>query len=117
MTDPFYSTPEWITLRERVLARDDRRCTVSRLLGGACSETLHVHHIEPRSERPDLELDEDNCATVCSSHHPAWEALRVQLERSRRPLPRCNHFHMYASGREACDRRRARKLGIVLAAD
>lgn len=114
MTDPFYSTPDWRELRERVLARDGNRCTVARLLGGACGGTIHVHHIEPRSERPDLELDEDNCASVCASHHPAWEALRRAVERSRRPLPPCGHFHMYPEGRAECDRRRARKLGIVL---
>jgi hypothetical protein len=116
MTDPFYSTAEWLALRDRVRARDGGRCTVARLLGGACAGTVHVHHIEPRADRPDLELDDDNCASVCASHHPKWEAMRRFIERSRRELPPCGHQHIYASGRAECDRRRAKKLGIVLPA-
>lgn len=111
MTDPFYSSPEWNDLREYVLARDARRCTVGRLLGGACSGTLHVHHIEPRSERPDLELDEDNCATACASHHPVWESLARAIRLIHgTELPRCKHQHVYESGRRACDEQRRRKM-------
>lgn len=114
MADPFYDTPEWDRLTERVKRRDGSRCTVARLLGGQCSPVLHVHHIEPRSERPELALEEDNCATTCAVHHPTWESLRRFLQRARRPLPPCGHNHPYKSGREACDRRRARELGIDL---
>lgn len=112
--DSFYLSPEWLALRERVLHRDRKRCTVARLLGGDCSGVLHVHHIEPRSDRPDLELDEGNCATVCARHHPQWEAARRFVERSRRPLPPCNHRHPYKEGRIQCARERAARLGIVL---
>lgn len=115
--DSFYSTLEWASLRDRVLRRDRKRCTVARLLGGDCSDVLHVHHIEPRTERPDLSLDEGNCATVCDRHHPTWEAARRYIERSRRPLPPCNHRHPYAEGRRQCARERARKMGIVLVDD
>lgn len=111
MEDSFYNTPGWRRLRARVIARDGGRCTVARLLGGACSGSLHVHHIEPRTERPDLALEEDNCATVCGAHHPTWESLRRWL-RARRTVPPCNHRHPYPEGREECARRRAREMGL-----
>lgn len=108
----FYDSPEWRELAVRVIARDGSRCTVARLLGGACRGTLHAHHIEPRRERPDLELTIDNCATTCASHHVRWEALRRALVKERSALPPCPHNHPYAEGRRACDRRRAREAGI-----
>lgn len=110
----FYKSPEWLALRERVLDRDEGRCTVAWLLGGECDGAMTVHHIQKRSDRPDLQLDEDNCASVCAKHHPTWEAARRYVERSRRPLPPCRHFHPYRQGREQCDRERAERLGIVL---
>lgn len=112
--DDFYTSKEWRELRDRVIRRDGNRCTVSRLLGGDCSAMLQVHHIEARRDRPDLELDPDNCGTVCSAHHPSWEAVRRYVERSRRELPPCRHTHPYREGRLQCARERARKLGIVL---
>lgn len=112
MSDNFYNSPEWRSLRDRVIARDGNRCTVARLLGGACSDGLHVHHVIPRSERSDLELEEDNCATTCPAHHPIWESLRRWL-RARRTVPPCNHRHPYPQGREECARRRAREMGLL----
>lgn len=112
--DAFLTSPEWVAVRDLVRARDAGRCTVARLLGGECRGVLHVHHILPRVERPDLALDPDNCATTCASHHRVWESVRLFLLRSRRPLPPCKHTHRYAHAQRACDIRRARKLGIVL---
>ena len=112
MTDPFYTSPAWRDLRERVLERDAEACVVGRLLRGDCGGVLHVHHIEPRDERPDLELDEDNLVTVCASHHPTWEALRrlLRILAGDGELPPCRHQHRYKSGREECDRRRRREI-------
>lgn len=111
----FYESRDWRAVRERALSRDDGRCTVARLLGGACSQASpHVHHIEPRTLRPDLALDLDNLATVCASHHPTWEAVRRHIERSRQPLPPCRHTHRYKAGLIECRRKRAKRLGIVL---
>lgn len=112
MRDTFYDTQEWRQLRDRVRARDADRCTVARLLGGRCSGILHVHHIETVADRPDLRLVENNCATACAGHHRVWESLRAFLVQRRRPLPPCPHVHRYPAGREACDRRRRRELGI-----
>jgi 5-methylcytosine-specific restriction protein A len=113
-TEAFYRSQEWTDLRNRVLARDGRRCSVGSLLGGGCSTRLHVHHLQPLGKRPDLALDEKNLVTVCSRHHPMLEAFRLFVERTRRTLPPCPHNHPYPAGRLECDRRRAKKLGIVL---
>ena len=110
MEDGFYHSHDWLELAERVRVRDGHRCTVARLLGGRCSGTLHVHHLIPRSERPDLELDEDNCGTACASHHPLWEAVARTLRLLHGELPRCPHKHAYASGRRACEERRRRQM-------
>lgn len=107
MADPFYNSPEWIAVRDRVRARGGNACSVGRLLGGDCSATLAVHHIAPRSERPDLALDEANLRTVCVRHHPTWESLRRVLR--ARIAPRCPHRHRYREGRIACERALARR--------
>lgn len=107
--DSFLSSPEWLTLRDRVLERDGHRCTVARLLGGRCRGALHVNHIIARSERHDLALDEDNCGTACAAHHPQWEALVRALRRRHEP-PRCRHVHPYPQGRRECEERMARQL-------
>lgn len=110
-TSGFYSSAEWRALRDRVRARDDNRCTVGRLLGGRCSGVLHVHHIEPVDEHPELALDEDNCLTACASHHPRWEAVARALRLATgETLPRCPHRHVYATGRRECEERRRRAL-------
>lgn len=110
MTDPFYHSKDWLELRDLVRERDANRCTVARLLGGTCRGVLHVNHILPRSEYPDLELDADNCGTVCASHHPMWEAVARTLRILRGELPPCGHHHPYRSGREECDRRRRHQM-------
>lgn len=111
VTDPFYTSPEWLAVREQALHRDGNRCSVARLIGGDCSATLHVHHLKPRSEYPELALDLDNLLTVCSSHHPTLEAVRRLLLIVRLDtLPRCNHRHPYESGRRECERRRRDEL-------
>jgi hypothetical protein len=112
----FYNSPEWRALRRRVIARDGGVCTVSRLLGGACAGTLHVHHIQPRETHPELELDEDNLATVCAGHHPRWEAIRRTIERMRDPMQAvgpCRHSHRYKHAAEECRRKRAREAGLL----
>jgi hypothetical protein len=110
VTDRFYTSLEWKLARERALARDGRRCSVARLLGGDCSATLHVHHLKPRKEHPELELDVDNLITTCSRHHPTLEAVRRLLLVVRLDVvPPCPHRHVYAAGREECERRRRQR--------
>lgn len=80
MDAAFYTSPEWRAVADQARARDGNRCTVARLLGGACLGVLHGHHID-RDADP---LDIDNVGTTCASHHPRWEALRRALARGRR---------------------------------
>lgn len=95
----------WEDIRARVLARDGSRCTVSWLLGGACSETLDVHHLIPREEGGTD--DESNLITACHAHHPVVEAIRREVLRRRGRLTwrRCSHAHPYPGGREECERK------------
>lgn len=110
-----YNSSRWRDeVRPAALERDGHRCTVSRLLGGPCTEgrPLHVHHIVPVDEGG-APYDLDNVGTVCARHHPMWEALRRTLARRVNrpvvPLARCRHQHRYRYGREECERRRRRK--------
>jgi hypothetical protein len=111
-----YNTLRWRAARTRALERDGRRCTVSRLLGGPCSAgPLHVHHVEPVADGGDP-YALDNLGTVCSSHHPQWEALRRLLVRRRSEPPvRCPHRHRTAEARRICEARLARDRGLVAA--
>ncbi len=101
MADRFYTTQPWISLRERVLERDADRCLLARFVGGRCAGPLAVHHVIPRSERPDLALDESNLVTTCHKHHPTLEAFRVFLRQRNRRLPPCPHKHPYLEGQLA----------------
>lgn len=118
--DAFYTSPAWLDLRALVLERDSHACLLARFVGGRCSGRLHVHHIEPRSERADLELDPENCVTACEGHHPTLEAFRRMVRRLSDPLEAlgpCGHRHPYAHGRRECLRRRARDAGLIVRDD
>ena len=105
-----YTSPRWLHARERALARDGERCTVSRLLGGRCGGTLHVHHIVPLAEGG-APYDLDNLGTSCAPHHPTWEALRRQLTTVRsRSWRRCPHRHTSREARRQCEARLNRQL-------
>lgn len=107
----FYNTSAWQQLRAEILERDRHRCTVANLLGGDCTALRHVHHIQPRSIRPDLELDPSNLMTVCSTHHPKLEAVRRLLEDKRKPA-RCPHKHLTLDGRLQCEARLAGRRSL-----
>lgn len=104
----FYDSPAWDAARGFALARDRHRCTVSRLLGGPCKGTLHVHHIVAIQDGG-APYDLDNLGTACAAHHPKWEALRRALARSHEGLrPRCPHRHRSREARRICETRLAR---------
>lgn len=109
--DSFYSTSDWLEVRDAALERDDHRCTVARLLGGECHEELHVHHIRSVAEHPELRLELDNLGTVCKTHHPMWERLRRQITGDVK-VPRCRHRHPYTVGALACLNERRRSVGL-----
>ena len=62
--DQFYTSRQWQRLRYKVLSKSSMSCALcgARRSDGA---ELHVDHIEPRSLRPDLELDVDNLQVLC----------------------------------------------------
>lgn len=97
----------WADIREDVLRRDGERCTVGWLLGGACSDLLHVHHLIPREQGGPDEIE--NLITVCERHHPQVEAVRREVLRRRGQVwKRCPHrpgAHRYPGAREQCERR------------
>ena len=82
-SDPFYHTKEWKRVRAVALARDDGFCRdcLDRMqleAGFKPKRATMVHHVIPRTERPDLALDLDNlrslCATCHERHHPERRA-------------------------------------------
>lgn len=110
-----YNDIRWQATRACAFARDGHRCTVSRLLGGPCSDgPLHAHHIVPVADGGDP-FDAENVGTTCASHHPMWEALRRQIvRRLLDPIPRCPHYHRTSEGRRQCEARMARQHGFDL---
>lgn len=112
MTQSLYDTLRWRATAARARRRDGDRCTVARLLGGECSAgTRHAHHIRPVSDGGEA-FDLENVATVCSAHHPAWEALRRSLLHAadrfaERPIF-CRHQHRSAEARAQCEARMRR---------
>ena len=78
-SDPFYNSAEWKRLRKAVLQRDHGMCCdcMDRMRAGIGIKprrAVMVHHVIPRSERPDLELVMENCRSLCAQcheeHHP-----------------------------------------------
>lgn len=61
-------TQEWKRLRTNIIHRDGGYCQrCLNLLDMLTTKKLEVHHIIPRSERPDLMFDPSNLITVCST--------------------------------------------------
>ena len=78
-SDPFYHSKEWKRIRMDALMRDGGMCQdcMDKFRAGIIRKprrAVMVHHIIPRSERPDLELVMDNLRSLCSKcheeHHP-----------------------------------------------
>lgn len=73
-TDPFYKSALWRRARRQALERDLYMCAECmaawrrRELPAPRPATV-VHHIKPRSERPDLALNLDNLQSLCDACH------------------------------------------------
>ncbi|MES9740933.1 HNH endonuclease [Priestia megaterium] len=70
--DGFYASSVWRKLRKRIILRDGafcRRCVAIRNthINMYDTENLEVHHIKPRSEYPELELEPTNLVTLCKT--------------------------------------------------
>ena len=73
-SDPFYHTAAWKRARQAALMRDHGMCRecMDRMragIGVRPNRATMVHHVIPRSERPDLELVLDNLISLCPLHH------------------------------------------------
>ena len=69
-TDPFYYSRPWRKLRIAVLQRDNYLC-VRCLAKYRIAPAKIVHHIKPRQEYPELELEIDNLESLCNGCHEA----------------------------------------------
>jgi len=58
----FYTSDEWQTLRYQKLKNSPKKCELC-----GSNEELHVDHKEPRSLRPDLELELSNLQILCKA--------------------------------------------------
>lgn len=79
----FYNSKQWKAKRIEILDRDRHECQdcVKRLHDAVKNNTIlpaderkirpacEVHHIKELSERPDLELDNDNLISLCVQCH------------------------------------------------
>ncbi len=75
-SDPFYHRKEWKRIRAMALQRDRGMCRdcmdrMQNETGFRPHRATMVHHIIPRSERPDLELVLENLISLCDSCHEA----------------------------------------------
>ena len=61
----FYTTPEWRSLRVKVLEKYECRCMMCGRSPKLHGIVVHVDHIKPRSKYPRLELVFDNCQILC----------------------------------------------------
>ena len=73
-SDPFYHAKEWKRVRADALQRDFGMCQdcMDKFRAGIIRKPRRatmVHHIIPRSERPDLELVRDNRRSLCAKCH------------------------------------------------
>lgn len=72
--DPFYKSTLWRRARMQALERDLFMCVecmnaAERGEMPAPRPATVVHHIIPRAERPDLELDLENLQSLCDACH------------------------------------------------
>ena len=63
-----YGTAEWAEFRRKVCERDGHKC---RRCGESTTRKrgMHVHHIKPVEQYPELIMDMDNAALLCKKCH------------------------------------------------
>lgn len=91
-SDPFYHSKEWKRIRMDALQRDGGMCQdcMDKFRAGIIRKPRRatmVHHIIPRSERPDLELVMDNLRSLCfkchEEHHPEKRTKAKKTDSAR----------------------------------
>lgn len=88
-----YKSARWDHTRQTALRLAGYVCQECKRHGRTTPDRLHVHHINPRDERPDLFYDQRNLYVLCQEHHNAMEnrttgGLTVKGENLRRRLNR-----------------------------
>ncbi|MCW5738382.1 MAG: HNH endonuclease [Enhydrobacter sp.] len=80
VADPFYSSPAWIELRDRVRREAGGRCQVA-----GCNRRGHIvdHIVELKDGG--APLDRSNTTLMCASHHAAKTASERARRTARRP--------------------------------
>lgn len=76
--DPFYYSSSWRRLRQMALARDNYLC-VRCLAKKRIVAAEMVHHVKPRDQYPELELDVGNLASLCNRCHEHEHNRRAVL--------------------------------------
>lgn len=77
--DPFYKTPRWLRLREKVLRRDGYMCQLSKRFG-KFQQAEVVHHIFPRDEFPEYQYEPWNLISLTvAMHHKLHDRTNGQL--------------------------------------
>lgn len=71
MSKGIYGTKRWISLRERVLKRDNYICQVSKRYGRNVEATT-VHHIFPAADYPQFAFCAWNLISVSASVHNSF---------------------------------------------
>ena len=82
IVDPFYSSPEWIALRDRVRLEAGGRCDAEGC--GRVERRMFVDHIVELKDG-DAPLKRSNVRLLCSSHHAAKTAAERAKRTARRP--------------------------------
>lgn len=85
--DPFYATAAWHRIRREALQRDHGMCVDCMAEFARCESVrpqpaTTVHHIIPRTERPDLALTLSNLASLCEDHHAKRHPEKGSRERA-----------------------------------
>ncbi|MEG1358367.1 MAG: HNH endonuclease [Clostridia bacterium] len=93
-TDPFYNSGRWKRAAAERMRIDHGLCCdcVERFLDGGrekVRDATMVHHVIPRNERTDLELDIDNLRSLCDQCHNKRHPEKGRARGgAKRPPPR-----------------------------
>ena len=89
-SDPFYHTAAWKAAAAERMRLDNYLCCdcMDRYRNGGRGKVRDaevVHHVIPRSERPDLELDIQNLRSLCKKCHNQRHPEKGQPREAAKP--------------------------------
>lgn len=68
-----YKLAKWEQVRQTALRLAGYLCQECKRHGITNPNDLHVHHVNPADERPDLIYDQRNLFVCCQKHHNEFE--------------------------------------------